>query len=154
VIFDATGLALGNYTADLVIYNNDPDENPVTVPVTMVVVPCIDVTDVDLTQFTSGDIYTNTLVQFNADISPNNADKPYNYSIDYDDGTVPVTGTSSDDPLGLNHTFAILGSHGVKITVWNCAMTEEEAATDIVVTQVSPIQPWFWIYLPIVSKNR
>ena len=35
VIFDATGLALGDYTADLIIYNNDPDENPVTVPVVM-----------------------------------------------------------------------------------------------------------------------
>jgi hypothetical protein len=35
VIFNATGLAQGDYTADLVIYNNDPDENPVTVPVVM-----------------------------------------------------------------------------------------------------------------------
>ena len=39
VIFNATGLAQGDYTADLVIYNNDPDENPVTVPVIMHVVP-------------------------------------------------------------------------------------------------------------------
>jgi putative hemolysin len=39
VIFNATGLAQGDYTADLLIYNNDPDENPVTVPVVMHVVP-------------------------------------------------------------------------------------------------------------------
>jgi hypothetical protein len=39
VIFDATGLALGDYTADLVIYSNDPDESPVTVAVVMHVVP-------------------------------------------------------------------------------------------------------------------
>jgi hypothetical protein len=39
VIFNATGLAQGDYTADLVIYNNDPDENAVTVPVVMHVVP-------------------------------------------------------------------------------------------------------------------
>ncbi len=39
VIFNATGLAQGDYTADLVIYNNDPDENPVTVPVVMHVGP-------------------------------------------------------------------------------------------------------------------
>jgi len=39
VIFDATGLAPGAYTADLVIHNNDPDENPVIVPVTMTVPP-------------------------------------------------------------------------------------------------------------------
>jgi hypothetical protein len=35
VVFDATGLSMGNYTADLTIVNNDPDENPVTVPITM-----------------------------------------------------------------------------------------------------------------------
>jgi hypothetical protein len=39
VTFNATGLAQGDYTADLIIYNNDPDENPVTVPVVMHVVP-------------------------------------------------------------------------------------------------------------------
>jgi hypothetical protein len=35
VEFDATGLALGTYTADIIISNNDPDEDPVIVPVTM-----------------------------------------------------------------------------------------------------------------------
>jgi hypothetical protein len=37
VTFDATGLAPGPYTANLIIANNDPDENPVTVPVTLTV---------------------------------------------------------------------------------------------------------------------
>ena len=35
VTFDATGLAAGDYSTDLTISNNDPDENPVTIPVTM-----------------------------------------------------------------------------------------------------------------------
>jgi C1A family cysteine protease len=35
VVFDATGLALGEYTANLIVNSNDPDEDPVTVPVTM-----------------------------------------------------------------------------------------------------------------------
>lgn len=35
VIFNATGLAQGDYTASLVISSNDPDENPVTVPVVL-----------------------------------------------------------------------------------------------------------------------
>jgi hypothetical protein len=35
VVFDATGQSVGDYTTDLNIVNNDPDENPVTVPVTM-----------------------------------------------------------------------------------------------------------------------
>ncbi len=35
VILDATGMATGNYTASLVIDSNDPDEDPVIVPVVM-----------------------------------------------------------------------------------------------------------------------
>jgi hypothetical protein len=35
VTFDATGLAEGDYFTTLTISNNDPDENPVTIPVTM-----------------------------------------------------------------------------------------------------------------------
>jgi len=35
VVFDATGLALGEHTANLIVNSNDPDEDPVTVPVTM-----------------------------------------------------------------------------------------------------------------------
>jgi sugar lactone lactonase YvrE len=35
VTFDATGLSGGTYTADLLIASNDPDENPLTIPVTL-----------------------------------------------------------------------------------------------------------------------
>ena len=35
VILDATGVAIGDYTADLVIYSNDPDESSITVSVVM-----------------------------------------------------------------------------------------------------------------------
>jgi len=35
VSIDTTGLAAGDYSADIVIDNNDPDENPKTVPVTL-----------------------------------------------------------------------------------------------------------------------
>ena len=37
VSFDATGLAEGIYTADIEITSNDPDESPITVPVTLTV---------------------------------------------------------------------------------------------------------------------
>ncbi len=37
VTIDASNLTGGTYTADIVINNNDPDENPVTVPVTLTV---------------------------------------------------------------------------------------------------------------------
>ena len=37
VTVDATGLTAGTYNCNLVILSNDPDENPITVPVTMIV---------------------------------------------------------------------------------------------------------------------
>ncbi len=40
VTFDATGLVPGTYTANIVIANNDPDENPTIVPVTLNVGGC------------------------------------------------------------------------------------------------------------------
>jgi len=38
VNIDTTGLALGDYSADIIIHNNDPDENPTIVPVTLTVI--------------------------------------------------------------------------------------------------------------------
>jgi len=116
-------------------------------------VSCNAVTDVDLTLLTSGDIYTDTNVQFSADILPNDAGKPYNYTIDYDDGTAPVTGASNDDPLTFNHIFATSGSHIAEIAVWNCAMTAMEAVRDEVSVASAPAPSEFWTYLPIVTKN-
>lgn len=37
VTLDATGLAVGTYTADLMVYSNDPDDPEVVIPVTLVV---------------------------------------------------------------------------------------------------------------------
>jgi hypothetical protein len=116
-------------------------------------VSCNAGTDVDLTLLTSGDIYTDTNVQFSADIWPDDAGKPYNYTIDYDDGTAPVTGASSDDPLTFNHIFATPGSYIVEIAVWNCAMTAMEAVRDEVSVASAPAPSEFWIYLPVVTRN-
>ena len=69
--------------------------------------------------------------------------------MDYDDGTAPVTGISSDDPLALSHTFATTGIHTVQIEVWNCGMSVP--AIDMV--QVEILEQEFVIYLLIVQRN-
>jgi len=115
-------------------------------------VSCNAVTDVDLTLLTSGDIYTDTDVAFSADILPDDAGKPYNYTIDYGDGTTPVTGASSDDPLEFNHVFTTPGSYIVAIAVWNCTMTEVEAERDEVSVAPAPAPSGTLTYLPIVMR--
>jgi hypothetical protein len=119
-------------------------------------VACEEITDVDLTLLTSGDIYTDTLVAFSVDIAPDSADKPYTYTIDYDDGHT-TTSTSSDDPLttALNHTFAAAGTYDVEIKVWNCDMTEAQAKTGSarVVVEAYTEERTF-IYLPLVMRRR
>jgi PKD repeat protein len=134
-----TFAATGTYDVEIAVWNCDMTE-AVTDTVQVViseqtVVECVAVSDVALTLETTGDIYTDTEVQFSADITPDNADKPYTYTIDYQDGTSTTT-TSSDDPLALRHTFAATGTYDVEIAVWNCEMTEAEAMTATVQVDV------------------
>ena len=109
---------------------------------------------VDLSLVTAGAIYTDTTVQFSANIAPNNADKPYTYTVDYDDGDT-ATSTSSADPLTTPlHTFDTVGTYDVLIKVWNCTMTEGQAKTDTVrVTVMTKADLDEHIFLPMVMKN-
>jgi uncharacterized repeat protein (TIGR01451 family) len=110
---------------------------------------CIAVTGVDLVLGTTGAIYTSTLVSLSVDIAPEDADGPYSFIIDYDDGTIPFSGSSSLDPLELTHVFATAGTHRVEISVWNCETVPPE--TDTVYVPVRGARNE--IYLPLISKD-
>lgn len=117
---------------------------------------CTEVTGVNLALVTPGDLYTDTVVAFSADISPNSAEKPYTYIIDYDDGP-PSTSTSSADPLTtpLNHTFDGIGTYDVEIKVWNCTMSEPQAKIDSVqVTVKTHAVLDKHTYLPLVTGKH
>jgi len=134
-----TTLQTGYYTLTVRGYNVPQGPQPYALAFSGgLTAGCVQVTGVDLSLVTTGDIYTDTNVQFSADVAPDNAVKPYTYTIAYDDGTAPVTGAGSDDPLALHHTFATTGTHSVEIAVWNCDMTEAEAVTGTAVAVVSP----------------
>ncbi len=113
---------------------------------------CTEVTGVDLTLLTTGDIYTDTLVEFSADIIPDDASLPYSYTIDLGDGSALVFGVSDQDPLMISHTFQITGTLVVQIAVWNCGMTAP--VTDTLSITVLPEPPAHLIYMPIISKNQ
>jgi hypothetical protein len=135
-----TGLnGIGNPTPD-----RDPSNNFDVAPEAQ----CVRVTGVTLSMTNTGKIYTGTVVHLRADVAPDDAAKPYTYTVDFDDGTAPVTSTSSADPLPLTHTYAFTGTHTVEIAVWNCDMLRSEAvvgALDVVVEERKT-----YVYLPMV----
>ncbi len=79
------------------------------------------VSSVQLSKLTADPILPNTLVNFSADLLPDNADKPYTYSINFGDGTI-ADGSSSADPYLFDHTFAQAGRYTVQIQVMNAGM--------------------------------
>jgi hypothetical protein len=112
---------------------------------------CTEVSTVTLALLTTGDIYTDTLVQFQATVAPSTA-VPYTYTLDYGTGaSTPVQTTTT--PLPFEHTFASTGTMTVTFAAWNCAMAE--SVTDHVNVEVSPpmIKEGPIIYLPLVVRN-
>ncbi len=101
----------------------------------VIVEPCVEVESVALTLLTAGTIYTDTLVEFSADIAPDDTTMPYHYAVDYGDGTPVDEDTSGDDPLLFSHTYAAVGDFTVVIEVWNCEMAEP-VSDEVIVTVV------------------
>jgi len=100
--------------------------------------PCTDVIGVDLTRVTPNPIYTGTVVQFSADILPDDAAKPYTYTIAVDG----IAGRRRPAALirsPLPRTFALTGTHAVEVAAWNCAMAEPTTDTVEVVVEPHPL---------------
>jgi PKD repeat protein len=95
--------------------------------------PCTDVAGVNLTQVTPNPIYTGTVVQFSADLFPDDAAKPYTYTIAVDGAAGPAQAGSAD-PLTFTETFAVTGTHTVAFAAWNCGMVDP--VTDLVTVTV------------------
>jgi PKD repeat protein len=110
---------IGLYTVTLTATN---DLGVDSISHTVTVQP-IAITSVDLTQVSTGTIFPGDTVEFSVDLLPEDATKPYYYTIDYGDGTV-ISGTSDLDPYPFEHVFTSNGWHTVQISVWNAGMTD------------------------------
>jgi PKD repeat protein len=138
----------GSFTAAVTVENEcGVDTASTAVEVTPV---CTDVTEVELSLASPGPAYAGEPANLLADVTPDDAAKPYSYAVDYGDGTAPVTGTDSLDPLALSYTYAATGTYTVELGVWNCAMTEPVTDTLEIVVGVRSI---YYIYLPLVVKE-
>jgi carboxypeptidase T len=104
----------------------------------------VDFTGVDLTQVTPGLVFQGELVEFSADLSPDNAYKPYMLTIDYGDGTVQNF-ASNLDPILLEHVYDTSGHFTLQISVQNKGMLEP-------VTDNLDIFVGYKLFLPVSAK--
>jgi len=108
---------------------------------------CTDLTGLDLS-LGSGDVpVAGVPVPFSLDLAPDGATKPYHYSIDYGDGSPAESGSSSDDPFSLEHTFAAAGDYTVNVSAWNCS-DANTVSTQLALTVAEPD-----ITIPLISVD-
>jgi carboxypeptidase T len=131
---------IGTYDVSLVAnspYGTDSITHPVTVY-------SVDLTNVDLTQVTPGPIIAGNMVDFYADLLPNNATKPYTYTIDFGDGSV-LTDISTMDPLPLSYEYNHPGAYTVKISLQNAGMA-------LPVSDALELEVVLQFFLPVIRK--
>ncbi len=107
VTFDATGMAPGDYLANLLIDSNDPDEPEVIVPVTMTVLAPVDLVSVTY-------VVADLQVSFDATAT---GSEPISYLWHFGDG---ITSTL-EDPV---HTYDAGGCYDVSLEASNACGTE------------------------------
>jgi PKD repeat protein len=135
-----TYTGIGTYTVTLDATNSLGSD---TITHTVIVEPGA-IASVDLTRITTDTIYTGDAVGFSADLLPDNASKPYAYTIDFGDGMV-ITGTSVTEPLLFSHIYTSGGSQFIQISVINDVMAEPVSdSLDVYVN--------FKIFMPLTSK--
>ncbi len=117
--------ASGTYTVTLTV-TNSLDSDTVSHPV--VVEQCTPVSAVTLTLQTTGTLLLGAPIDFQADVGPDEAHKPYQYSIDYGDGNID-SGSTSADPLNLQHIYLLNGPFPVQFSAWNCGMPVPQTDT-------------------------
>lgn len=110
--------ASGTYTVKMTV-TNSLGSDTITHPV--LVEECTPISTVTLTLQTTGTLLLGAPVAFQADVGPDDAYKPYQYSIDYGDGN-QVSGSSSDDSLEMEHTYYQPGLFPVQFSATNCGM--------------------------------
>ncbi len=111
----------------------------------------ISITQVSLQQVYPDNPLAGQNLYLRADLFPDNASKPYTYTLDYGDGTLPITQTSSYDPLTFSHVYTSSGTFPLDLTVWN-DFTTLPVSTTMILQIAEPPGPPPEIYLPFVLR--
>lgn len=135
----------GTFTVSLTVTNTFGFDS-VSAPIEILPV---DVSEVALTLQTTGTLFPRQVIDFNAVITPADATPPYQYSINFGDGTSAITGTIDVTSALFEHIFTEPGMYPVRIKVWNNEMLPGEAASDILLIMIANTSD---LYLPYISR--
>ena len=111
----------------------------------------ISITQISVDQVYPASPYAGQSLFLRADISPDNASKPYTYTLDYGDNTLPITLTSLYDPLTFSHVYTASGTYTLNLTAWNAFNTQPVSGTLGLQINEPPAPPPE-IYLPFVYR--
>ncbi len=147
--------AADTYTVEFWTWNCDMTV-PVTdsvevVAMTEPVTPCVEVEAVTLTLETVGDIYTGDTVDFGANIEPDDAHKPYSYTVQVQEGSASLPRLGYQDPLTFAYAFEATGTYTVGIWVWNCGLAP---VSDTLQIEVLARPRTYWAYLPLIIRRE
>jgi len=138
---DTSGLSVGRHT--IFVESMDANGNwGVTGSAFLTILPPV-IASVDLTQVTSDPIFRGTWVQFNADLTPDTEDMPYDFTVDF--GDTIMSGQATNEPLVINHAYSFPGSYNVEIRVQNAGMIDP-------VSDVINVKVLTRIFLPLSIK--
>jgi hypothetical protein len=112
---------------------------------------CTDLAGAELTKLSPDIVFQGLPAQFNVDLSPDDATKPYTYTLGYGDLTPPLTDLSSADPFQFSYTYQQTGTFTMTFSAWNCAMTIP--VSDTLQVEVEPFIPPMKVFLPMIMTN-
>jgi PKD repeat protein len=139
VTFTATGLTAGVYTTTLSITSNDPDENPVNVPVTLTVT-CAPVSGANFS-FSPSAPRVGQTVRFTGTVTAGTS--PITYTWNWGDGSAASVGSP------INHSFPMTAT----TRTYTVTLTTSNGCSAPIVSKPVTVYP-YKIFMPLVSKNH
>jgi PKD repeat protein len=93
------------------------------------VLPYVPLQTINLQLRDSPPFLTGDLIDFQADLTPIDASKPYTYTINHGDSSGLVTASTRYDPFYFAHRYSISGAYTATISAWNNGMPVPVSAT-------------------------
>jgi hypothetical protein len=141
--FSHTYAEAGMYPMTVKVWNNSmtPAEAIADTLDIVITAEPVDVTAVELTITSPGDLFPGESVSFEAVISPADASAPFSYSLEFNDGSSTVISTTQTISFQFSHVYSNPGTFPLTVKVWNNDMDPSQAVEDTVDVIISAGEP-------------